>query len=322
MTTFLIPFIAFIAVILIMLMIYGVWIRFADPRNKSRKHRLHAIHNVIHWGGQTPSIAQTTMQDSALEAWLRSHSRTFEQFEKLLQRAHTPLAARHVINLILALFTLVMALGLLRQANPIALLVLSAAIAGTPVLWLSRKADKRRQALERKLPETLDYISRALRAGHSLASALSMVGKEFPDPIGSEFKTVSDEMAFGIPFKNAIGRLADRVQSNDVNFFVISVMVQHETGGNLTELLDKLGETIRERFKLRGKIRTLSSEGRASAWILGSMPFVLAAILTLINPRYVSLLWTTSQGRSLIYTGAGLMVLGFFMLKRIIQIKV
>ncbi|MGB8248421.1 MAG: type II secretion system F family protein, partial [Chlorobium sp.] len=216
----------------------------------------------------------------------------------------------------------VMGLGLLRHVNPLLLIVLAVAIAGTPVLWIVRQVNQRRRAFGDKLPETLDYISRALRAGHSLTSAISMVGKELPDPIGHEFKTVSDEIVFGIPFKDAMGQLADRVQSNDLNFFVISLMIHHETGGNLTELLDGLAKTIRERVKLRGKVRTLASEGRASAWILGGLPFVFAGIISLINPGYISVLWTTPQGHTLLLIGAGLMVMGIFVLSRIIRIKV
>ena len=221
-----------------------------------------------------------------------------------------------------ALFTVVVVLGILRQTNPLLLLVLAVAIASTPVLWLSLQSNKRRQAFGDKLPETLDYISRAMRAGHSLTSAIGMVGKEFPDPIGHEFKTVFDEIAFGIPFKDTISHLAARVQSYDLNFFVIALMIQHETGGNLAELLDGLASTMRERIKLRGKIRTLSSEGRASAWVLGSMPFSLAGILGLINPGYISVLFTTPQGHNLILIGAGLLAVGFSMLNRIIHIKV
>jgi len=307
---------------LIMLLVYWVWVQFFDRRSQAKKQRLQAIHNVVHFGGQSLSSAKTTMQDSAFETWLRSRSRTFEQLENLLQRANSPLTAWRLMSLMLALFTVVLVLGLLHQTNPLLLLLLAVAIDSTPILWLSRQANQRRQAFGEKLPEALDYISRAMRAGHSLTSAIGMVGKEFPDPIGHEFKTVFDEISFGIPFKDAIGQLADRVQSNDLNFFVISLMIQHEAGGNLTELLDGLAKTMRERIKLCGKVRTLSSEGRASAWILGSMPFVLTGILTLINPAYISILWTTHQGQTLILIGGGLMVVGFFLINRIIQIKV
>jgi len=318
MNTFLLPFLAFVAVMLIFLLLYLVWVNFFDKRNQAKKKRLQSIQNVVDLGGNSLG----SVQESALETWLRSRFRSYEQLENLVKRAHSPLSAWRLTGLMLALFTVVVVLGFLRQTNPLLLIVLGVAIASIPVLWLSRQANQRRQAFEEKLPETLDYISRAMRAGQSLTSAIGMVDKEFADPIGQEFKTLFDEIGFGIPFKDAIRQLSDRVQSNDLNFFVISLMIQHETGGNLTELLDGLAKTMRERFKLRGKIRTLSSEGRASAWVLGSMPFLLAGILTLLNPGYMSPLWNTPQGQKILFIGGGLMAVGFYLLNNISRIKV
>jgi tight adherence protein B len=322
MAKFLLPFLAFVAVMLIMMLAYWVWGSFFDRRSQAKKEHLQAVRNVVHYGGQNLIGSQYLLQDSPLETWLRSRSSKFVQLENLIKSAHSPLTALRVMGLMFALFSVVVVLGLLRQTDLPLLLVIAAAIASTPVLWLSQMATKRRQAFGEKLPDALDYITRSLRAGHSLTSAMGMVGKEFADPIGMEFKTVFDEVGFGIPFNDSLTQLAARVQSNDLNFFVISLMIQHETGGNLTELLDGLSKTIRDRFKLRGKIRTLSSEGRASGWILGSMPFVLAGILTLLNPGYMSVLWTSPQGQNLMLIGFGLMVVGFILLNRIIQIKV
>ncbi len=318
MMTFLLPFFVFAAVMLILLLAYVVWGNFFDRRNKIKKKRLLAIHNAVHPGKQSLG----SLQDSAFETSLRLRFKAFEQLETLVQRAHSQLSAVRIMGLMFALCIVVLVFGLLLKINFLLLLVLAIAIGRMPVLWLSRKANKRRKAFEDKLPETLDYISRAMRAGHSLTSAIGMVGKEFADPIGQEFKTVFDEISFGISFKEAIGQLADRVQSNDINFFVISLMIQHETGGNLTELLDGLAKTVRERVKLRGKMRTLAAEGRASAWVLGSIPFALGGILSLISPGYMSVLWTTPQGQTLILIAAGLMAVGFFLLNRIVQIKV
>ena len=322
MSTFLIPVVTFVTVILIVLLGYGIWSQFFDEGTQDKKQRLQTVYNTVHWGGQSPSIAHAKLHESAIETWLRSHFKPFVELENLAQRAHSPLTAGRLVVLMLLLFTVVLALGFLAQANLLLFLVFAIALATMPVWWLFRHARKRRRAFESKLAEALDYISRALRAGNSLTSALGMVGKEFPAPLGQEFKIVSDEIAFGIPFKVALNQLADRVQSDDLNFFVISLSIQHETGGNLTELLDGLAKTIRERFKLRGIVRTLSSEGRISALILGSMPFVVTAILTLINPGYMSILWTTPQGHTLLMIIGGLMTVGFFVLNRMSQIKV
>jgi tight adherence protein B len=319
MTTFLISFLAFVAVFLIILLSSIVWEQFFDRRNKTKKQRLQAIQNTVYPVMQSLRSAQ----DGAFENWLRSRSRrTFKQLENLVQRAHSPLTARRIMGLMLAFFMVVMVLGLVLQTNPLLLLTLAVAVASTPVLWLSHQARQLNNAFADQLPDTLDYISRALRAGHSLTVALGMVGKEFPGITGNEFKAVFDEISFGIPFKEAIGHLADRIPGNDVNFFVIALIIHHETGGNLTEILDGLAKTMRERIKLRGKIRTLSSEGRASAWVLGSMPFVTAGMFTLLNPDYMSPLWSTPEGQRLVLICAGLMIIGLFVLRRMIQIKV
>jgi len=322
MTTFLISFLAFAAVVLIVLFAYRVWVNFFDPSNKAKRKRLKSIKSAVQWGGQSPSIAQINQNDSDLEIWLRSRYRVFVRLENLLHRARSPFSALRLLGIMSAVFILVVMLGLLVHTNLIVLFVLAVAFASSPLLWLSRQANKRRQAFSEKLPEALDYVTRSLRAGHSLTSAIGIVGKEFPGPIGQEFKIVFDEISFGIPFKEAMDRLADRVESVDLNFFVISLEIQHETGGNLTELLEGLAKTIRERFKLRGKIRTLSAEGRISALVLGCMPFILIGILTVINPEYTSVLWITPQGNTLLIVMAVLMALGFFSLNRISQIKV
>ncbi len=322
MTTFLIPFFAFVAVMLIFLLFYGVWVNFFDRSNKEKKQRLQAIHDTLHRDGHGKSSAQATLKESALETWLRSHFRAFHRLENLVRIARSPLTAGRLIGIMLAFFTVVVVLGLIRQTNPLLLLVLAFGIASTPFLWLSLRANKSRQAFGDKLPDAIDYITRALHAGQSLTSAIGLLGKEFPGPIGQEFKTVFDEIAFGIQFKDAFAQLADRVQNNDLNFFVTALMIQHETGGNLTELLDGLAKTMRERVKLRGKIRTLASEGRASTWVLGSMPFVFIGLLMLVSPGYISVLWTTPQGQTLMLISSGLMAVGLFFLNRITQIKV
>jgi tight adherence protein B len=322
MKTFLLLFAVFAAVVLIVSLLYWGWSNFFDRRAKAKKERLRSIRSAVHSRGPMLGSTLAPLPGTELENWLRSHFKAFAQLESLLKRAHSPLTAMRLLGLMLLIFAVVLVLGLLRQLNPIFLFLLSGASASAPVLWLSRKASQRGKAFGNKLPETLDYISRALRASHSLNMAISMVGKEFPDPIGTEFKTVSDKISFGIPFKDAIGQLAEGIQNKDLNFFVVSILIQHETGGNLTELLDGLAGTMRERIKLRGKIRTLSSEGRASAWLLGSMPFVLAGIFSLLNPAYISILWTTSQGRTYLLIGGALLAIGLSVLRRIVQIKV
>ena len=322
MSTVLISFGFFIAVVLVTMLLYWVWSNFFSSRNKAKKERLQTIHNTVRSRETSLGSTLTYQTENELDTWLRSHLRVFMALELLIRRARAPLTVGRLVGLMIVLFLVVVALGFLRHLTPWLLFTLASASAGAPVLWLSRKANKRGKAFGNKLPEALDYIARALRSSHSLNMAISMVGKEFPDPIGTEFKMVADKINFGIAFKDAISQLSDGVKSRDINFFIVSILIQHETGGNLAELLGGLAHTMRERIKLRGKIRTLSSEGRASAFVLGSLPFVITALLSIANPDYISILWTTEKGQNLILIASLLMGAGLFVLKRLVQIKV
>lgn len=191
-----------------------------------------------------------------------------------------------------------------------------------PWWFVSNQAKKRRLKFEDQLPEALDFIARSLRAGHGLTAALGMAGNELPEPVGPELKITFDEINFGIPFQEAMTNLMARINSPDLAFFTVAVVLQRETGGNLNELLANLAKLIRERIKLKGKVRVLSSEGKFSGILLGAMPFILGGVLTVVNPEYMSMLWSTPQGHNLILTGLVMLLLGAFFMHRIVQIKV
>jgi len=198
----------------------------------------------------------------------------------------------------------------------------AAVFGALPGLQVIMARKKRLGAIERQLPDALDLMSRALRAGHAFPSAVQMTGDEGPEPIAGEFRTTFDEVNYGVPMQDALTNLATRVPITDLRFFVIAVSIQRETGGNLTELLDKLAAIIRARFKLLGMIRVLASEGKLSAWILSALPFVLMALINFINPKFMSLLWTDPAGLIAVYISLSLMVLGIFWMWRIIKIRV
>jgi tight adherence protein B len=149
-----------------------------------------------------------------------------------------------------------------------------------------------------------------------------MVGTEGPEPIAQEFRTAFDEVNYGVPMQDALMNLALRVPVTDLRFFVIAATIQRETGGNLAELLDKLGALIRARFKLLGTIRVLSAEGKLSAWILSLLPFALVAVINLVNPQFMSVLWRDPAGIKLVIAGLAFMVVGIFWMWRIIKIRV
>jgi tight adherence protein B len=191
-----------------------------------------------------------------------------------------------------------------------------------PLLYILNKRTRRMRKIVEQLPDTLDLMSRALKAGHAFPSALQMVGDETQDPIAGEFRIVHDEINFGVAVPTALTNLGIRVPSPDMRQFVIAVLIQRETGGNLTELLSNISALIRQRLKLLMKIRVLSAEGRLSAWILCLLPFCLAGVINIINPRFMSVLWTDPMGLKMIYALLVLMVLGTLWMRKIIRIRV
>lgn len=318
---FWIPFIVFMLVTGLVLMAGAIWHDRYSPEAKAKTQRLQDIQTYLE-GDAAAAHQHKAHGLSALEDWLRAHVGAYVQLEALMTRADSRHSPMRVLGLSLSLFSLTFLTFLVARVSALAALPCALVIASLPFFQLVRAAARRRTQFEDKLPEALDYLTRALRAGHSITVAIGMAANELADPIGTEFRKVFDEIGFGIPFDESMNAMAGRVNSPDLSFLVIALLIQRETGGNLTELLDGLAKTIRERIKFKGKIKTLSSEGRFSALLLGSLPFVLGAILSLLNPSYMRPLWETPQGQNLLVIGAVLLVVGFVALSRITNIKV
>lgn len=184
----------------------------------------------------------------------------------------------------------------------------------------------RRQRQFRKfaalLPDAMDLVSRALQAGHSLTAALDLVGQEIADPVGKEFRRVSEEQNLGLPLRDALLNLAERVPLPDVRFLVAAMLIQRETGGNLVEVLDKTTAVLRDRIRLQGEIRIYTAQGRLTGWILCLLPIFLFFALSAINPDYTAPLLKEPLGRRLLVMGAVFMFFGILVIRKIIQIKV
>jgi len=201
-------------------------------------------------------------------------------------------------------------------------LLLGVACAGLPLFALRSKKKKRMAKFEKQLPEALGLIARALRAGHAFTSGMKLASEEFGDPLGPEFEETLDEINFGVSVPEALKNLAQRVNCPDVKFFVVSVILQRETGGNLAEIIENLAHLIRERFKFRGKVRVLTAEGRLSATILLILPFVLFLAFLVLSPEYVVELVSDPIGKVMMGVGAVLMFIGILLIKRIIKVEV
>ena len=190
------------------------------------------------------------------------------------------------------------------------------------LLFLQHKRRQRVFQIEAQLPDTLELMARAMQAGHAFSSALLIVGAEGTSPIRGEFQTTFDEINFGIPTETALHHLTLRVASSDLRFFVVAVLIQLETGGNLTEILKSLANLIRDRQRIAGSVRVLTAEGRLSAWILGLLPFGIALVLSVINPEFISKLWTEPMGILMLQVSLSLMAMGIWWMWRMVRIRI
>ncbi|HZT77236.1 MAG TPA: type II secretion system F family protein [Vicinamibacterales bacterium] len=199
-----------------------------------------------------------------------------------------------------------------------------AAVAGLllPLMFLKYRAAKRIKRFEEQFPEALDLLARAIRAGHAFQTSMGMVADEMPDPVGPEFKKAFDQQNFGLPLKEALNQLADRIALLDVRFFVTAVTIQRETGGNLAEILDNLAHVVRERFKILRQVRVHTAHGRFTGYVLLALPAALAVGLTYINPDFMGPLFRERMGQLMIVGGLVLQTIGFFWIRQVIKIEV
>ena len=204
---------------------------------------------------------------------------------------------------------------------------IGAAIAGVfggcvPYFLVKRRIAKRQRILGDQLIEALDFLSRVLRAGHSLATGIQMIGEELPDPIASEFRRCYDQHSLGQPLELALTETAARIELPDFSFFVTAVLIQRQTGGDLSEILDNIGTMVRNRIRLFQHVQALTAEGRVTGYILSALPVFLFFIMTLINPEYGGTLIRTEVGNILIVGTVVLQAVGLLMMRKIVSIKV
>jgi tight adherence protein B len=191
----------------------------------------------------------------------------------------------------------------------------------TPRLYVALRRRRRLAAFEEGFPESIDLMTRAIRAGHPLSSGLQMVADEGPPTVAQEFRRVFEEHRFGLPFEDALMGLADRVELSDVRIFVTAVLVQRETGGNLAEILEKIAQTVRQRFQLRRQLRVYTAQGRLTGYVLAVMPFFMAGVMFLLNPDYIRVLGEELLGRALVVVALVFQLVGFLWIRKIVDIE-
>jgi tight adherence protein B len=204
-----------------------------------------------------------------------------------------------------------------------ALSVFGAALgAYLPYFYVKRKAIARINAFEGGLPEAIDLLGRAIRAGHPLSSGMKMVADETQEPIAGEFQRTFEEQRFGLPFDDAVQAMADRVNLVDVRILVTAILIQREVGGNLAEVLDNIASVIRARFTIRRQLRVYTAQGRFSGYVLAVLPIAVGTIIYMLNPEYMSILWTHKIGKLMLVTAIVLQLIGYAWIRKIINIEI
>jgi len=310
----------------VILMIEGAWLWWSathggGARRIAKRLRLMAARGE--GGGERVTILKQRRytQWPELERRLRQLPQ-LALLDRLLMQAGVAWSVAQFLGWSLALLAIGLLLPQLGQCPlPGVLGALLVALAVPPgVLLRARSARMRR--IEEQLPEAADFLGRALRAGHSFANVLQMVGEEMPEPIAGEFKAAYEEINYGVPMNEALHNLALRIPLTDLRYLVIAVLIQRESGGNLAEVLGNISRMIRARLKLMGQVRVMSAEGRMSAWILGALPFAITLVMSLVNPNYISVLWTDPMGIKLLWYAGLAGLLGIMWMRSVIRIRV
>lgn len=240
----------------------------------------------------------------------------------LLYQADLKWTAGGLILMSISCFVIPAYLVYLRTHVVIFSLLIGVLLGAIPFVFVFHKRAQRFNKFEQGLPETLDLMVSALRAGHSLISALDLAASESPDPIGSEFRICFDEQNYGLELKTAMSNMAVRVPLQDLKIVITAILIQKESGGNLAEVFDKAAYVIRERFRLKRQVRVHTAQGRMTGWILSFLPIALGVGLYLINPASMSLLWTRPLGVKLLYASGTMTVIGSLIIRKIVNMDV
>jgi tight adherence protein B len=204
----------------------------------------------------------------------------------------------------------------------ILVVVVSVAAGCIPYIYLLVKREQRFRKCDQLLPEAIDLMARALRAGHALTAVLEMVADEMAEPLGTEFRRLHEENAVGLPLREATMNMVSRLPRDDVRFLATAILLQKETGGNLAVILDKTATVARERSRLRGQLRIYTAQGRITGWVLCLMPFIMFGLLSMLNWNFEKLLFTEHLGRVMVYFGLAMMLFGVLVIRKIIDVRV
>jgi tight adherence protein B len=252
----------------------------------------------------------------------RVGNRYIKSLENQLVQAHLALKAEEFITINIIVGILGLIIGLIIFPIKIGGVIHGLVSLTYPLLYLNSRKKKILKKIDQQLPDTIMLLSNSLKAGYSFLQAVDAASKELPAPISLEFKQILREVNLGVSTEEALESLSKRVQSEDMQLVILAVLIQRQIGGNLSEILDNISDTIRERIKVKGEISILTAQGRISGWIISLMPFGLAAAIFAINPTYIVMLFTEPVGWAMLAASVILQIIGIFFIRKIIQIEV
>ena len=321
---YLISFFVFLACLFVVYALYLITSRKSDAKRKLLNERLaEAIRSSAH---STDLEVQLAREELLSEIpWVNRSLVKLEitgRIKRMIDQADLQIT---VMRLVLFSFTAA-ALAFLAASMitvSLALMALFGLIAGAlPFLHVMGKRKKRLKKFLQLLPDALDLMARGISAGHAFTEALQMVATEMPEPIATEFRKTYDEQNLGLSLKLALDNLIHRIPLLDLRMCVTAILIQRETGGNLSELLEKVAYTIRERFRIMEDLKTLTLSSRWSAWLLCALPIFLAIYMTVMNPTYMEIMWRDPRGHTLLFVAAVMQILGMLMVQKIMKIKI
>ena len=295
--------------------------RIRDPEKRAVLRRLRGLPSTD--ANEIIDIMRRSMLSEV--PWLNRMLLSFrwtDKLNRLLEQADTQYTLGVFVLLSVVIASAGYLIGAWLTSNQLISILSAFILVMMPFFYIYSKKKRRMEKFQRQLPDALDLIARALKAGHAFTGGLRMVAEELGDPIGTEFEKTLNEINFGVGVPEALKSLPNRVDCPDLKFFITSVIIQRETGGNLAEILGKIAYLIRERFKLQNRVQVLAAEGKLSAIILIAIPFVIAFALALLNPEYIKTLVIDPIGKILVTFAFLMMIIGIFVMKKMIQIKV
>ncbi len=309
------------------LLSYGIFQVIIESKNGERKKvldRLRGESSRVKDAAAASILKRNTLTEDAGNAINKTFGKLafIPKLQNMLDQASLDWSATKMIANLFSAGLILTAGMVLMDFSVLAACGIGVSVFFAPIGYVAIRRKRRMSKLVNQLPDVFEMMSQALRAGHSLASAIQLVHEQLPDPISTEFGRVFHEQNLGIKIEDALLAMADRVDSLDVRMFVTAVLIQRTTGGDLAEILDKIGGVIRGRIELFGMVQSLTSEGRLSGWVLFALPILVFGATIKLNYEYASMLWTHPTGKIMLAVAAGMELMGLAMIRWIVNIKV